>query len=188
MTSRIGYARVSTADQRLDSQTDELTAAGCVRVFADKRSGRAVHRPELERALDHLRKGDALVVTRLSRLSRSVKDLIVLSELIRERGADLVALKEGIDTTNSAGRLYFHVLAAIGEFQVDVIRENTRDGLKSARARGRLGGRPRKMTPAKIRVAQDLYDKKEKTVPEIAKELGVSASTVYAALNLTGGA
>jgi DNA invertase Pin-like site-specific DNA recombinase len=152
----------------------------------EKQSARTAVRPELDRVLDHLREGDALVVTRLSRLSRSVKDLIAVTELIRQRGADLVSLQEGIDTTNSAGRLYFHILAAIAEFQVDLIRENTREGLKSARARGRLGGRPRKLSPAKIRVAQELYDKKEKTVREIAKELGVSATTVYDALNITG--
>jgi DNA invertase Pin-like site-specific DNA recombinase len=181
--TRIGYARVSTADQRLESQTDQLDAAGCARVFADKRSGRLKQRPELERALDHLREGDALVVTRLSRLSRSVKDLIELTALIRAKGAELVTLKEGIDTTNAAGRMFFHLMAVIGEFQTDLIQENTREGLQSARARGRLGGRPRKMTPAKIRVARELYDRKEKTVPEIARELGVSASTVYAALS-----
>ncbi|OLT12270.1 DNA invertase [Pseudonocardia sp. CNS-139] len=178
----IGYARTSTQDQNLDAQLDALTAAGCERVFTDQISGKLAHRPQLDAALDYLRPGDMLVCTKLDRLGRSVRNLITLTATLAERGIDLRVLHQGIDTSTPAGKLTFHVLAAIAEFERDLISERTRDGLAAARARGRKGGRPSKLTPAKLATARQLYDAKERTVADIADIVGVGRSTLYRAL------
>jgi DNA invertase Pin-like site-specific DNA recombinase len=186
---KIGYARVSTHAQREDSQVDELTAYGCDKIFTDKVTGKLAERPELDKALAYLREGDVFVITRLSRAMRSLKHLIQLAEDLRDRGVGLVVLKQSIDTTTPTGRLVFHVLGAIDEFQRELIIEGTREGLAAARARGRNGGRRPKLTSAQIRHARALYaetgddGKRRYTVAEIAGLLGgVSRTTIYRAL------
>ncbi|MCU1670871.1 MAG: site-specific recombinase, invertase Pin, partial [Blastococcus sp.] len=140
--TRIGYGRVSTPDQNADAQHDALDAAGCERVFFDHGvSGKLARRPELDACLDYLRPGDTLVITKLDRLGRSVKNLVDQVLDLGTRNVDLVVISQGIDTTTPAGKLIFHVLAAIAEFERDLILERTLEGLAAARARGRKGGR-----------------------------------------------
>ena len=129
--AKIGYARVSTRSQNDDSQIDELTGYGCDKIFTDKVSGKLAARPELDKALAYLREGDVLVITRLSRAMRSLKHLLALADDLRERGIDLVVLRQHIDTTTPTGRLVFHVLGAIDEFQRELIIEGTREGLEA---------------------------------------------------------
>lgn len=183
MTARIGYARVSTRDQHPEAQIDALTADGCVRVFVDHASGKLARRPELDKALDFLRAGDVLVITKLDRLGRSVQNLLELVGQLAERNIDLRVLDQGIDTTTAAGKMMFTVLAAVAEFERNLISERTLDGLEAARARGRKGGRPTKLTPAKLATARKLYDSKEHTVAEIADIVGVGRSTLYRQLS-----
>lgn len=178
----IGYARVSTVDQHLDAQLDALAAAGCDKVFTDKLSGKLASRPQFDAALAYLRPGDTLVVTKLDRVGRSVKNLIEVAEQLRERGIDLRVLLQGIDTSTPAGKMMFHMLAAIAEFERDLISERTNEGLAAARARGRTGGRPPKLTPAQLRTARLLYEARTQTVQEIADQFGVSRNTLYNAL------
>src|SRR5712691_9748596 len=142
----IGYARVSTLSQNEDSQVDELTAYGCERLFTDKASGKHAARPELDAALDYARPGDVLVITRLSRAMRSLRHLLALAEDLRDGGVGLKVLRQDIDTTTPTGRLVFHILGAIDEFQRELIVEGTMEGLASARARGRAGGRKPKLS------------------------------------------
>lgn len=180
--TRIGYARVSTADQNLDAQLDALKAAGCEKIFSDKASGKLTSRPEWDKALEYLREGDALVVTKLDRLSRSSRHLLEVSETLRKRGVDLVATAQNIDTTSPQGRCFFTVMAAFAELERDMISERTKEGLEAARARGRKGGRRAVMTPEKAAVARQMYDSRQHTVDAIAKVLGVSRATIYRTL------
>lgn len=175
--TRIGYARVSTAEQSLDPQHDALAAAGCSRVFSDVASGRLAARPELNRALDYARPGDELVVTRLDRLGRSVRHLVELAADLDARGIALVVSEQGIDTGSPAGRMVFHVFAALAEFEAELIAERTRDGLAAARARGRAGGRPAVMTPGKLDVARRLAAEGH-SAARIAATIGVGRTTV----------
>jgi DNA invertase Pin-like site-specific DNA recombinase len=175
---RLGYARVSTREQNLDAQLDALHAAGCRKVFTDKASGKLARRPEWDRLLELLGPGDQLVITRLDRAGRSVAHLVQLAAELDERGVALVVLHQGIDTSTPAGRLTFHVLAALGEFVADLIGENTREGLAAAKARGRVGGRPTVMTPGKLAVARQLADQGVQPA-EIARTIGVGRATVY---------
>jgi DNA invertase Pin-like site-specific DNA recombinase len=178
--AKIGYARVSTRGQNDDSQLDELAAAGCDKVFTDHGvSGKHASRPELDACLAYLREGDVLVITRLSRAMRSLKQLIELAEDLRTRGIGLVVLKQAIDTTTAQGRLVFHIFGALDEFQRELIIEGTHEGLAAARARGRTGGRKPSLTPSQIEHARELYAAKTHTVADIAKLLGVSRQTVY---------
>lgn len=177
----IGYGRVSTEDQNLGAQTDALTAAGCEQLFTDKASGKLARRPELDKALAYLRSGDTLVITKLDRLGRSLKNLIELSETLRERGIGLRVLHQGIDTSTPAGRMFFNVIGAIAEFERDLISERTTEGLAAARARGRKGGRPAKLTDTKLTTAREMYESKRYTVREIADTVGVSRATLYRA-------
>lgn len=140
--AKIGYARVSTAGQLLDRQISALRAAGCVRIFADKKSGRTAGRVELCNALDYLRPGDGLVVPSLDRLGRSLQDLIAIVAELRRRGVGFASLHEALDTMTAGGRLVFHVLAALAEFIRELIVEGTKEGLAAARARGQRLGRP----------------------------------------------
>ena len=141
----IGYARVSTSGQNLDRQARALTEAGCIRIFADKLSGKTADRPELAACLDYLRAGDTLVVPSLDRLSRSLQDLITIVAGLRRRGVGFRSLHEALDTTTPGGRLVFHVFAALAEFIRELIVEGTREGLDAARARGQRLGRPRRL-------------------------------------------
>jgi DNA invertase Pin-like site-specific DNA recombinase len=190
--AKIGYARVSTRSQKDDSQVDDLTAYGCDKIFTDKSSGKLAARPELDKALVYLREGDVLVITRLSRAMRSLKHLLALADELRERGIGLVVLKQQIDTTTSTGRLVFHVLGAIDEFQRELIVEGTREGLDAARARGRTGGRKPKLSAAKAATVRRMYQatgpdgKRLHTVAEIAQTAGVHRTTVYDYLNKEG--
>jgi DNA invertase Pin-like site-specific DNA recombinase len=184
--SRIGYARVSTKAQKDDTQVDELTAAGCDKLFVDHGvSGKHAARPELDAALAYLQKGDVLVITRLSRAMRSLKHLISLSEDLRERGIDLIVLKQQIDTTTPTGRLIFHVLGAMDEFQRELIVEGTIEGLAAAKARGKLGGRRPSYTEHQAQTARKLHDAGELSAEESAAVLGVSRATYYRMLKAT---
>jgi DNA invertase Pin-like site-specific DNA recombinase len=179
MNQTLGYARVSTADQNPDLQVDELTAAGCHRIFVEHATGVRAERLQLGQALDHLRSGDTFVVWRLDRLARSLRDLIDVVTTLEERGVGFRSLHERVDTTSPGGRLVFHLFGALAEFERDLIRERSLAGLAAARARGRNGGRPTVMTPAKITRACELYEQRDLTVVEIAKTLGVSRASVY---------
>lgn len=180
----IGYARVSTHGQNDDSQIDELTKAGCEKIFADKVTGKLASRPELDACLAYVREGDTLVITRLSRAMRSLKHLLALADDLQARGVGLKVLKQDIDTTTPTGRLVFHILGAIDEFHRELIVEGTREGLAAARARGRLGGRKPKLSAVKVKRARELYDAKLMTVAEIAATMGCSRQTIYRALEM----
>lgn len=175
---KIGYARVSTQDQNLDRQLDALKGAGCEKIFQEKITGTKKDRSELERLLEQVRKGDTIVIESLSRLSRSTKDLIQLMETFNQEGVNLYSMKENIDTTGATGKLIFKIFGALVEFERDLISERTKEGLASARARGRKGGRPKK-TGNKIEVAIKMYQSKEYTVKEIEEATGVSKATLY---------
>ncbi len=176
---KIGYARVSTGSQRLDRQMDALTAAGCRRVFADKKSGKDADRPELAAALDFMQPGDTLVVPSLDRLSRSLQDLITMVGDLRKRQVGFTSLHENLDTTTPGGRLVFHVFAALAEFIRELIVAGTREGLAAARMRGRVGGRPTVVTPEILRAARDMLPNPDNSIESIAKILGVSPGTLY---------
>lgn len=175
----VGYARVSTDDQNLDLQTDALQQAGCERLFSDEMSGAKTERPGLNEALDFMREGDTLVVWRLDRLGRSLKDLVQRVEQLRERGVGFRSLHENIDTTSSVGKFQFHVFSALAEFERELIRERTLAGLQAARARGRMGGRKRSMTPEKVKMAARLMVDPAIQVEEICRTLGISRTTLY---------
>ena len=185
MGDRIGYGRASDRDQDPGSQREALEAAGCDEVFIDRAPGRLARRPELDEALGRLRPGDSFVVTRLSRAAQSLRDLIDLAASLHARGIDLVVLEQGVDTTTSPGRLAFHVLDAIGEFQRELTVEATVRGLAAARTRGRVGGRPRKLSADQAALARQLYDergpdgKQARTVAQIAAMFGVTRATIY---------
>jgi DNA invertase Pin-like site-specific DNA recombinase len=176
----IGYARISNQEQHLDLQHDALVRAGCEKVFTDTVSGASTERGGLAAALEYLRPGDTLVVWRLDRLGRSLKHLIDTITRLDDAGVGFCSLQESIDTTTPGGKLVFHVFGALAEFERDLIRERTRAGLTAARARGRRGGRPRKLeTPTKVAAAHALYNDKRNSVAEICNALGVSRATLY---------
>lgn len=174
----IGYARVSTDQQRLDAQNDVLTATGVERIFSDQSSGSRRARPELDRMLDQLRSGDVVVVTKYDRLARSLRDLLEIVDLIQKAGAGFKSLAEDIDTTSPAGRLVFHVFASIAQLERERISERTREGLEAARKRGRVGGRPRALSPAQIAEVRRMRDEQSRSINEIAALFKVSTKTV----------
>ena len=175
----VGYARVSTQDQDLSLQLDALHAAGCAKVFTEKASGAQRDRPQLQAALDYMRSKDTLVVWKLDRLARSLKQLLETVEDLGNRGIGLRSLTESLDTTTSGGTLVFHLFAALAEFERAMIRERTRAGLQAARRRGRLGGRPPALTSRDLTEAKALLRDPEITVEQVAKRLGVASSTLY---------
>ena len=178
----IGYARVSTKEQNLDLQKDALEKAGCLEIFEEKISGAGKERPQLIKLIDQLRKGDVLMVWKLDRLGRSIKNLIQLVNKIQDKGAELKSLNDHIDTTTPHGKLTFHMFAALAEFEKDIIRERTLVGLATARARGRVGGRPKglsKKAEHTAIIAERLYEEGEKTVIAICEELSISRMTLY---------
>lgn len=181
----IGYARVSTPEQNLTLQTDALEAAGCERVFVETASGAQRDRPELQHTLDFMRPGDTLVVWKLDRLARSMRQLIDTVALLQSKGMGFQSLTEAIDTTTAGGMLVFHVFGALAEFERAMIRERTRAGLEAARARGRKGGRPRSLTPKNIAMARSMLRDPGITVADVAEALGVSPATLYR--NFPGG-
>ena len=176
----LGYARVSKADdQDTAAQVGSLTAAGCARVFEERASGGRWDRPELHRLLDQLRKGDTLVVWKLDRLARSMKQLIETVDQLKARGIGFRSLTEAIDTTTAAGELFFHIFGALAQFERSIIRERTNAGLKAALARGRKGGRRPKVKEDDIRAALALLNDPQISVRSAAKRLGLSVSTLY---------
>jgi len=175
---RIGYARVSTQDQRLDVQHEALTRSECEKTFDDTMSGRVADRPGLQRALDVLRDGDTLVVWKLDRLGRSVKQLVDLVSRFEEEGIHFVSLTDSIDTSTPAGRFFFHVMASLAEMERELTVERTRAGLETARLRGRTGGRRRLMTESKVEAAKQLLATGRPS-RDIASDLGVSIATLY---------
>jgi DNA invertase Pin-like site-specific DNA recombinase len=174
----VGYARVSTTDQTLALQQDALTKAGCTRIFTDTASGAQTERKGLAEALDYVRIGDSLVVWKLDRLGRSLKDLITRITELNDRKIGFKSLIEQIDTTTSGGKLIFHIFGALAEFERDIIRERTNAGLAAARARGKLGGRPKALSQEKIKLARKLYADTSTSVAEICKMLGISRHTL----------
>ena len=176
---RIGYARVSTDDQTLDVQRDALAAAGCEKIFAECASGATTARPELKMAFSHLRAGDTLVVWRLDRLGRSLRDLIAQAEMLRGRGVDLKSLQEKIDTCSPGGELVFNLFGSLAQFERNLIRERTRAGLAAARRRGRTGGCRKRLGAKKRQLAADLHRAGQHTVREICEMMGISRATLY---------
>jgi DNA invertase Pin-like site-specific DNA recombinase len=183
----IGYARVSTNDQTLDLQLDALKKAGCEQVYSDTASGAKVDRKGLQDALIHLREGDVLVVWRLDRLGRTLKQLIELINDLNARGIGFKSIQENIDTTTSGGKLVFHIFGALAEFEREVIRERTNAGLQAARARGRKGGRTKKLDERGAARLYKLYDSREYRVEEICEMLGIKRATLYRYLGKRSG-
>lgn len=176
---RIGYARVSTGDQNLDLQVNSLEEAGCERIYKEKTSGAAKSRPELERCMEELREGDALVVWRLDRFGRSLKDLVSKMETLEEKGVDFVSVTEGIDTTTAQGKLTFHIFGALAEFERELGRERTMAGLRAARERGRVGGRPRALGEEDIPELQALMKDSGVSTQQICERFNISRATLY---------
>ncbi len=175
----IAYARVSTAEQTPDLQLDALRKAGCEEIFVEKASGALRERPELKAALRHARKGDTVVVWKLDRLARSLKQLIETVEDLDKRGVGFRSLTEAIDTTTSGGRLVFHIFAALAEFERGIIRERTVAGLKAARARGAKPGRKPALSAEDLAAAKAMLRDETIAVTEVARRLGVAPSTLY---------
>src|SRR4051794_16039125 len=180
----IGYARVSTEDQHLDLQRDALEKAGCEQIYTDQVSGTKAERKGLTEALSHLRPGDTLVVWRLDRLGRSLRHLIDTVTDLQQRGIGFKSLTESIDTTTSSGKLVFHIFGALAEFEREIIRERTQAGLQAARARGRNGGRPKKLTKKQIEMLQHLAADKKHSVKEICQTRGIGRTGFYRYLEM----
>lgn len=181
-TRRIGYARVSTADQDLTPQLDVLRARGCGPIYSEHASGKHADRPELAQAMKALRAGDTLVVWRLDRLGRSLPDLIATVNELADRGIAFESVTEAIDTTTASGKLVFNIFASLADFERHLIGERTRAGLAAGRARGRMGGRPPALTSRQLREARLLLTDPEATVTAVAERYGVSRTTLYKGL------
>lgn len=186
---RIGYARVSTEDQDLALQLDALNKAKCEKIYQEKITGRTKERPELQKLLDNLRPKDVIVIWKLDRLGRSLKDLVQMVNEMQDKGAGLMSLNDNIDTTTPQGKLTFHLFAALAEFEADMIRERTNAGLKAARARGRKGGRPKGLSPQaqqKSIIAETLYKEQHLSIGEMCEQLSISKATLYRYLRHRG--
>jgi DNA invertase Pin-like site-specific DNA recombinase len=175
---RIGYARVSSNDQNLDLQIDELNKAGYSKIFSDKISGVNKKRPGLDEAISHLRKKDTFIIWKLDRLGRNLKGLIEFTGQLEKQGIHFKSLTDGIDTTTPAGRFFFHVMASLAQMERELLIERTKAGLDAARKRGRVGGRKRSMTPGKVEAAKKLLDQ-GMPPKDVAQNLGVSIPTLY---------
>lgn len=178
----IGYARVSTQDQNSDLQLDALKSAGCEKIYEEKMTGKVRNRPELDNCLSMLREGDTLLVWRLDRLGRSLKDLVEIITSLEERNIGFKSLTENIDTTSASGKLIFHIFGALAEFERNLISDRTKAGLAAARARGRKGGRKPKMSAQDIKLARTMLQDPYTTKTEVAKHFGVSRVTLNASL------
>jgi DNA invertase Pin-like site-specific DNA recombinase len=176
---KIGYARVSKHEQNLDLQLDALKTEGCGKVFTDKITGSTFIRQGLDEALNFLREGDTLVVWRLDRLGRSLKDLIETLNSLNKRGIGFKSITEAIDTTTPGGKLIFHIMGALAEFERDIITQRTNAGLAAARARGKTGGRPKKLDMKKVAMAKKLYEDHTNTIAEICTILGIGRTAFY---------
>lgn len=179
MNQRIGYARVSKDDQHLDLQRDALTQGGCGVIYEEAASGKNTTRPELEQCRKALRTGDTLVVWRLDRLGRSLPDLVQIVTELEQRGISFESLTEKIETGSAAGKLVFHVFAALAEFECGLIRERTHAGLAAARARGRAGGRKAKLDDQQVKEIKTLLRDPDIQVADVARRYGVSRTTLY---------
>lgn len=177
---KIGYARISTLEQNTDLQCDALEQAGCDKIITDKISGTVAVRPGLDKIKELLRPGDTLVVWRLDRLGRSLKDLINWADYLNSNQIILQSLQEAIDTSTSTGKLTFHLFGALAEFERNLIQERTQAGLAAARARGRKGGRPKTLNADKQNLAVRLYNEKKTPVGKICEMMGISKPTLYA--------
>lgn len=175
---KVGYARVSTADQNLDSQIDALRNFGCERIISEKTSS-SRNRPQLEDTLSWLRSGDVFVCTRMDRLARSIQDLIGILNRLMQTGVGVIFLDQSIDTTSAGGRLVFHVFAAIAEFERDLIKERTVCGLDAARSRGRVGGRRKIVGGTKEKALYEMYDSKNYSLRQICETLNLKRRTIY---------
>ena len=183
---RVGYIRTSKKEQNPDLQRRELEAFGCEKIFEESISSRKEDRPQLRAALDYCREGDALVVWKLDRLGRSLRELIDLVNELQDRGVEFVSLRESLDTTTPGGKLVFHVFASVAEFERDLIRERTMAGLEAARVRGRKGGRKRAMDAKKVALASKLLKDRQTPVSEVCEAVGVSRATLYRYLKPDG--
>jgi len=175
----IGYARVSTDDQKLDLQRDALQAAGCEKIFEEKLSATAARLPARQDLLDYARPGDVAVIWRLDRLGRSLRDLIETVTALGHKGVGLRSLREAIDTTTPAGKLSFHLFGALAQFEAEVVRERTRAGLLAARQRGRKLGRPAALTPEQVEMARTMLTNPLLSARQVAAQLGVHRATLY---------
>jgi DNA invertase Pin-like site-specific DNA recombinase len=175
----VGYARVSTGEQKMDLQLDALEEAGCEKIYTDELSGATSDRPGLQEAIDYVRPGDTLIVWRLDRFGRSLKDLVTKVERLREKDVGFKSLKENIDTTSSAGKLQFHIFSALAEFERDLNRERTMAGLRAARARGRVGGRPRALSEEELPQVQTLMENPDISTRQICERFEISKATLY---------
>lgn len=180
----IGYARVSTFDQRLSLQRDALTKAECERIFEERLSGVANRLPARSELLDYARPSDVIVVWRLDRLGRSLRDLVEVVTTLADRGVGLRSLHETLDTTTPAGKLTFHLFAALAEFEADLVRERTRAGLEAARRRGKKPGRPRSLDAEQVEMARTLMANPTLSAGRVAEHFGVHRSTLYRHLSL----
>ena len=176
---KIGYARVSTEEQNLDAQMDALKKEGCDQIFSEKITGYKADRQELIKALSYVREGDTLVVWKLDRLGRTLKQLIEFMEELKKRGVHFKSIQDSIDTSTATGTFFFHVMGAFAELERELIKERTRAGLNAARSRGRQGGRPEVHKNNKKEMAYEMYMKNDKSVEEIADALGMSRTTIY---------
>lgn len=186
---KIGYARVSTKEQSFDLQIDALHKSGCEQIYQEVASGTKSERPVLERLLNNIRSGDLLIIWKLDRLGRSLKHLVSLVGELMDKGVGLQSINDPIDTTTPHGRLTFNIFASLAEFERDIIRERTKAGLKAARARGRVGGRPKglsKQAEATAAAAVTLYQEGKMSTRQIAKMLGISKTTLYSYLRHRG--
>lgn len=175
----VGYARVSTGDQTLDLQKDALEKLGCEHIFTDVLSGAKTDRPGLTQAIDYVREGDVLIVWRLDRLGRSLQHLIETVNSLEARGIGFRSVTESIDTTTPGGKLIFHVFGALAEFERSLIKERTMAGLAAARARGRVGGRPKKLSKSQVQMVKRAYQDKQTDIKTICETFGISKSTLY---------
>ena len=180
--AQVGYSRVSTTDQDTTAQVMRLEAAGCQRIFTETISSRVEHRPQLAACLEYLRQGDALVAVRLDRLARSTRELLEIAQGLENRGIDLVVLDQQLDTSNPAGKLMFSVLAAIAQFERDLCRERTNDGLVRARAEGRVGGRRPTIAGQRAQLVKRLAAEGQ-SVRQIAASIEASPSAVHRLLS-----
>lgn len=182
---KIGYIRVSTQEQNLSLQIDALKAIGCETWYEEKVSGTKLNRPQLQNALKALRKGDILVVWKLDRLGRSLKDLIQIISDLQEKEISFYSIKDNIDTSSASGKLFFHLFAALAEFESNIIKERTNAGLIAARARGHKGGRPKKITAKEAAKAKAMLSDPTITKTEIAKHFGITRATLDKYLNVS---
>jgi len=182
---RVGYARVSGDDQKLDLQLDALQKAGCKKIMEDRKSGARADRPGLARLLEIVREGDVVIIWRLDRLGRSLRDLLELAAHFETEGVGLKSLQENIDTTSSGGKLIFQIFGALAEFERNVIRERTNAGLAAARARGRVGGRPKALDAKQQRLLVKLYNGREHSIAELCEIFKVSKPTLYSYLEVS---